>query len=116
MENQKQRCSLKEHAEIDAINYCKKCDIYMCNKCEKYHSYIFPGHKLLNLDKDNSEINSGFCQVENHHQIELDFYCKNHNVLCCGLCISKIKIEKYGMHSDCNICHIKDISDEKKII
>ena len=56
MENQKQKCSLEDHAKIDAIFYCQKCNIYMCNKCEKHHSSIFPRHKLLDLDKDDSEI------------------------------------------------------------
>ena len=114
MENQKQKCSLKAHAEIDAIFYCQKCDTYMCNKCEKHHSSIFPRHKLLDLDKDDSQINSGFCKVENHHQNELDFYCKDHNALCCGFCVIKIKKKWYGTHADCDTCNIEDITEEKK--
>ena len=113
MENKKQKCSLKEHNEFDAIIYCQKCEIYMCNKCEKHHSELFLNHKSFNLDKDISKIFTGFCKIKNH-QIGLDFFCKNHNMLCCGLCIIKIKREGCGQHIDCNVCNIEDIIDEKK--
>ena len=45
---------------------------------------------------------------------KLEFYCKNHNTLCCVSCISRIKEEGYGQHSDCDVCHIDNIKDEKK--
>ena len=38
MENHKKKCSLKKHSEIDAINYCQKYRIYLCNKCKNLHS------------------------------------------------------------------------------
>ena len=37
MKNAKEKCSSKNHGEIDAITYCQECRIYMCNKCEKLH-------------------------------------------------------------------------------
>ena len=113
MENKKQKCSLKEHNELDANYYCKKCEIYLCNKCEKHHISIFPNHNSIILEKYISNIFTGFCKVENH-QIELDYFCKTHNVLCCGLCIAKIKRKGNGQHTDCNVCNYEDIIDEKK--
>ena len=50
MENKKYKCSLEEHKELDAKCYCPKCDIYMCNKCEKLHSNLFPKHNLITLE------------------------------------------------------------------
>ena len=44
----------------------------------------------------------------------LEYFCKSHNVLCCAACISKIKGKGNGQHSECNICFIEDIKDEKK--
>jgi hypothetical protein len=44
----------------------------------------------------------------------LDFFCKNHNKLCCGLCIAKIHKEDIGKHKDCNVCTIEEIKEEKK--
>ena len=75
MENKKYKCSLNEHNELDAICYCQKYDIYMCNKCDKYHIYIFPNHNLITLDNDITKIFTGLCKVENH-QIELQYFCK----------------------------------------
>ena len=43
-----------------------------------------------------------------------DYFCKNHNVLCCAACISKIKGKGNGQHADCEICFIEDIKDTKK--
>ena len=68
MENKKQKCSLKEHNEFDAIIYCQKCEIYMCNKCEKHHSELFPNHKSFSLYKDISKIFTGFCKIKNHQK------------------------------------------------
>ena len=45
--------------------------------------------------------------------VELQYYCKQHNILCCGLFISKIKDKTNGQHSNCDICSIEDIEKEK---
>ena len=36
MENKKNKCSLEQHKEIDAIIFCQICKVYMCNKCENF--------------------------------------------------------------------------------
>ena len=113
MENKKQKCSLKEHNEFDANSYCQKCEIYMCHKCEKNHLGLCPNHQTIILDKDISEIFTGFCKLENH-QNKLEYYCKIHNVLCCSSCIAKIKTKGNGQHTDCDVCYFEDIFDEKK--
>ena len=112
MENQR-KCSLNEHKEINAINYCTKCNIYMCNKCLKFHSEIFKNHSLINLEKENGDIFIDICKEENH-QNKLEFFCKNHNTLCCVACISKIKKDKYGQHFNCEVYNIEEIKEEKK--
>ena len=108
--NQQKKCSLKKHSEIDAIIYCQECNIYMCNKCFNLHSELFENHNKYELGKGN--LNTQLCQEEGH-RAELKFYCKNHNKLCCAICISKIKGEDYGQHTDCDVCLIEKISDEK---
>ena len=113
MEKKKYKCSSKEHNEFDANCYCQKCDIYMCNKCEKFHTNFVPNHHSIPLDKDITELFTGFCKIENH-QIELDYFCKNHNALCCAKCITKIKSKGNGQHIECNVCNYEDIVDEKK--
>ena len=113
MEDKRQKCSLEDHSEFDAISYCQKCEIFMCKKCEKPHSDLFPKHKSFNLDKDFSKIFTGICKIENHNH-ELNYFCKDHNILCCGICITKVKRKGSGQHTDCDVCSIEDIIDEKK--
>ena len=70
-------------------------------------------HHIDNIDKNNQEIFTGFCQELNHRN-ELKFYCKNHNKLCCAACLCKIKGNGIGQHFDCDVCLIKEIIEEKK--
>ena len=111
MENQNAKCSSKKHADINAISYCPECKKYLCKKCLTYHEEM-EDHKTINL-KEKKEIFFDKCNIEIHNA-KLEFYCKEHNTLCCVLCTSKIKDERYGQHSDCNIRDIKDIKDEKR--
>ena len=113
MENTSQKCSSEEHKEIDAIYFCQECKIYLCNKCEKFHSMLFKKHNLSSLNKGIKEIFSGLCLIANHKN-KLEYFCKNHNELCCTNCITKIKSKGNGQHSECNICDIEEIIEEKK--
>ena len=112
MEDQKKKCCVKEHKDIVAIYYCQECQIYFCNKCLNYHQGFFPNHQINNLE-NNKEIFINKCKERNHPN-KLEFYCKNHNQLCCSSCITKIKTNDYGQHKDCDVCIIEDIKEEKK--
>ena len=107
------KCSSKEHQQIEAVYYCQNCNIYICNKCDKFHSDMFQNHIKISLDKEKSEIFTGFCKEEDHSS-KLIFFCKTHNVLCCSSCLCKIKKKGYGQHKDCDVCEIEDIKEEKK--
>ena len=113
MENPKQKCSFKQHYEIDAFYYCYECKVYMCNKCNNFHSDLCQNHHSFDLEKDQKDIFIGICKEENHFNC-LEYFCKSHNQLCCASCITKIKNKKNGQHKDCEICLIEDIKDEKK--
>ena len=113
MENKMKKCSNLEHNEIKANSYCSKCEIYMCNKCENIHSKLCNNHQSFILDKNIDKLFTGLCKEENHHQMELEFFCKTHNELCCGLCICKIKKNSLGKHNNCEVYNIEDIKDEK---
>ena len=108
------KCSLLEHKEIDAILYCQECKIFMCNKCDNNHSTLFKTHHKYKLDNLSiKDIFTGFCKEENHLEV-LEFFCKNHNTLCCSSCICKIKKRNKGQHHDCEVCEIEEIKEEKK--
>ena len=113
MEFQKYKCSSEEHKSLDAIKYCQKCDTYFCNKCEKLHSELFKKHQTFQIDKVIDELFTGFCK-EKDHQNKLNYFCKDHNKLCCANCIAKIKTRENGKHFDCNVCDINDICNDKK--
>ena len=112
MENNKKKCSSKKHPETDAVSYCQDCKKYFCTKCQNAHSQILEDHKIINLDKID-EVFIDICKEENHNE-KLKFFCKDHNTLCCSACTSKIKKEGYGLHSDCDVCLLKEIQGEKK--
>jgi len=111
------KCSSKNHKDIDAINYCQNCKIYMCNKCTINHSGLFEDHTLFNLNKKDNDTNffTGFCKEKNHFD-KLKYFCKTHNQLCCAACIAKVKGKGDGKHKDCNVCFLKKIKGEKKNI
>ena len=113
METKTNKCTFKDHKEIDAICYCIECKIYMCNKCLNLHSELFTNHKSYNLDKEFKEIFSEFCS-EDTHSMKLKYYCKNHNKLCCPACIAKIQDKENGQHSNCDIFKLENIEIEKK--
>ena len=112
MENQK-KCSLKDHSNINAIAYCQKCEIYMCNKCNKIHSELCTNHSDFIINDNINEIFNEICNEGKNHS-KLNYYCKNHNKLCCISCIAKIKGEGIGQHKDCDVFFIKEIKEEKK--
>ena len=108
----KKKCFSEEHKEIDAVSFCPECRIYMCNKCANYHLPFFKNHHPFNLNKEN-EIFTGFCKEKNH-PIKLEYFCKNHNQLCCAACLCKLNQIGDGQHKDCEVCLIQDIKEEKK--
>ena len=112
MENINKKCSFKEHKDIDAVSYCYDCKVSICNKCKSYHLGLLENHHLYNID-NNKDIFIDICKEKNHSK-QLEFYCKNHNKLCCGLCITKIESKGYGQHNNCDIYIIEDIKEEKK--
>ena len=113
MENQKKKCSSKKHGNLDAVSYCQHCKAYFCNKCEIFHSDFFENHNIYKADKSIQDIFTEYCKEINHFY-KLQYFCKNHNQLCCLTCITKIKGKGNGQHSNCDICFIEEIKSEKK--
>ena len=85
----------------------------MCNKCENIHQKLCYNHSPYNLNENINEIFTGICKEKNHLN-ELNYFCKNHNELCCAACVTKIRGKGNGQHSDCDVCFIEDIKDAKK--
>ena len=107
-----QKCTLELHKENEAYLFYPECKIYICNKCEKLHLGLFSNHHATKIEKDKNEIFTGLCQEKNH-LYELKYFCKSHNKLCCAECITKFKGKEHGQHTDCEVCSIEDIKNEK---
>ena len=112
MEIKNKKCSFEKHSEIDANIVCINCNLNLCKECEAFHSNFCRDHQTFNLEKDCKEIFTGFCQEENH-KIKFEYFCKSHNILCCAKCITRIKNKNNGKHTDCDICNIEDIIEDK---
>ena len=110
--NDKIKCFTEEHKEINVISFCPECKIYMCNKCENHHLPLFKNHRSHTINNDE-EIFTGFCKEKNH-TAKLEYYCRNHSQLCCGLCLCKLNEIGHGQHKECNVCIISKIKEEKK--
>ena len=68
------------------------------------------------MEEDNIEEKfTGKCKEQNHLNLELLFFCKNHNVLCCEKCFSKGEDIVKGQHENCEVCPIEKIKGEKEI-
>ena len=113
--NQDKKCNSEGHEEINASFFCPICKIYICKKCEALHKKLLKGHKLYNIEQNVNEIFTGFCKNNNHLE-KLEYFCKNHNELCCSSCIVKIKTDGKGQHANCDICLIENIKDQKSRI
>ena len=109
--NDNTKCFTEEHKDINAISFCPRCKIYMCNKCENIHSSFFKNHQNYKLNNED-EMFTEYCKEKNH-QNKLEFFCKNHNQLCCAACIAKLNEKGFGQHKDCEINIIENIKDEK---
>ena len=107
------KCSLTEHAEHDAVSFCQRCQIYMCDKCQKVHAGLLKNHLVYNLYQNNNDIFTGICKEKNHIN-KLEYFCRNHNQLCCAACITKIKCKGNGKHKNCTIYYINKIKNNKK--
>ena len=59
------------------------------------------------------EIFTGYCMEKDHNE-KLEFFCKNHNKLCCASCLCKIKDKGKGQHNKCDVCIIESIEKDKK--
>ena len=113
MEEHIKKCSLKSHNKYNAVFLCQTCKLYLCEKCLFHHTELFEEHKLIKIEIDINKAFTGICK-EKKHNIELEYFCKDHNILCCAACISKIKSKGYGAHKDCQIFNIEEIKEEKK--
>ena len=84
----------------------------MCYQCKKVHLELYKAHHSYTLDNNINNIFSGIYKKKNH-SMNLEYYFKTHNKLCCAGCIVKIKGHGNGFHKDCEIYYINYIKKKK---
>ncbi|XP_071177593.1 transcription intermediary factor 1-beta-like [Mytilus edulis] len=79
-----------EGKSVVAIRFCSDCDECLCKKCVEYHKKCkaTKSHHLMDLAsiaKSKIPNVKKFCEV--HEDVFLDFYCMQHDTVCCRKCI-----------------------------
>ncbi|XP_060591420.1 uncharacterized protein LOC132746321 [Ruditapes philippinarum] len=102
----------------EGSKFCEDCGTYICLQCVKDHCKFssMESHQILDDANRGSESRnkSGTELCYKHHGRILDKYCKDHDEVCCGACVS-------GSHRSCvNIMKIEeaaknvDIKEQKE--
>ncbi|XP_053384937.1 uncharacterized protein LOC123536972 [Mercenaria mercenaria] len=92
-------CS-EDGRSTEAFKYCVECQSYFCKSCLQQHSKFPPLKKHILLDKADIEgatrqdktklpvvaLPSDFCS--DHPGNVTQIYCRNHDVVCCTVCIA----------------------------
>ena len=75
-----------------AVKYCIDCDQPICKSCVEFHRRIklLKDHKLIDHENEDAvklaQLVSSYLACPNHPEKNIEFICKNHDVLCCITC------------------------------
>ncbi|XP_063448461.1 E3 ubiquitin-protein ligase TRIM45-like [Mytilus trossulus] len=76
---------------LTATRYCSDCEERLCTECAESHCRFkaFKSHHVIDLSSIGSTILMSakkHCNV--HSEMLLDYYCTDHDIVCCRACIS----------------------------
>ncbi|XP_063448467.1 E3 ubiquitin-protein ligase TRIM71-like [Mytilus trossulus] len=83
-------CS-EANKSLTATKYCSDCEERLCTDCAESHCRFkaFKSHHVIDLSSIGSNILMSAkknCNV--HSEMILDYYCTDHEIVCCRACIS----------------------------
>ncbi|XP_063448478.1 E3 ubiquitin-protein ligase TRIM71-like [Mytilus trossulus] len=83
-------CS-EANKSLTATKYCSDCEERLCTDCAESHCRFkaFKSHHVIDLSSIGSNIL--MCAKKNcnvHSEMILDYYCTDHEIVCCRACIS----------------------------
>ena len=70
---------------LNAIEYCLDCKIWLCKQCQESHSDLFTNHHLSKEEPPNNDT------CVSHPNCYLDRFCKDCHKLICHLCLMERK-------------------------
>ncbi|XP_063448475.1 uncharacterized protein LOC134728004 [Mytilus trossulus] len=77
---------------LRATRYCSDCEERLCTDCAESHCRFkaFKSHHVIDLSSIGSNIlMSAKKNCNFHSEMMLDYYCTDHEIVCCRACISK---------------------------
>ncbi|CAG2218081.1 unnamed protein product [Mytilus edulis] len=81
-----------ENKSVSATNYCSDCEERLCTDCAKSHVRFkaFKSHPVIDLSSVGSIVTLSAKKICNvHPEMILDYYCTDHDAVCCRACIPK---------------------------
>jgi hypothetical protein len=83
-------CSEK-NKRLVAKKYCSDCEEKLCTECAEWHlrGKVFRSHHVIDLPSVGSRIPpSSKINCEIHTDVQIDYFCSQHDVVCCRACLS----------------------------
>jgi hypothetical protein len=83
-------CSEK-NKRLVAEKYCSDCEEKLCTECAEWHlrCKVFRSHHVIDLSSVGSRIPpSSKINCEIHTDVQIDYFCSQHDVVCCRACLS----------------------------
>ncbi|XP_063448473.1 uncharacterized protein LOC134728003 [Mytilus trossulus] len=76
---------------LTATRYCSDCEERLCTECAESHCRFkaFKSHHVIDLSSIGSNtLISAMKNCNVHSEMMLDYYCTDHDIVCCRACIS----------------------------
>ena len=82
---------LKKTKRLVAEKYCSDCEEKLCTECAEWHlrCKAFISHHVIDLSSLGSKIPPSskiICEI--HTDVQIDYFCSQHDVVCCRACLS----------------------------
>ena len=81
----------KKNKRLVAEKYCSDCKEKLCTECAEWHLRCkeFRSHHVIDLSSVGSRIPpSSKINCEIHTDVQIDYFCSQHDVVCCRACLS----------------------------
>ena len=99
---------LEDSKTVQAEKYCSECEENLCEECAKWHMRCkaFKSHHVIDLALIGARVlPSSKANCEIHTDVQIDYFCSQHDVVCCRACIPE-------SHSSCKTVIPLDVASK----
>ena len=82
---------LESNKTVHAETYCSECEQKLCAECTESHRRFksLKSHHVIDLSSIGPRIPpSSKINCEIHTDVQIDYFCSQHDVICCRVCLS----------------------------